>query len=130
MFRNILGLVVIGLSTLILSVSATAAPVWEVPQDKANIVNPVPVSEKSLMRGEGAYRQLCKTCHGDDGHGNKLSLSYWFSGTPDITKSIQGQSDGALFYKIYTGREAMPAFSNTLMPDDVWNIINYLRTLK
>lgn len=130
MFKNILGSMIIVVIVAVLSVSAVAAPLWEVPQDKANIVNPVPVSEKSLMRGEGAYRQLCKTCHGDDGHGNKLSLSYWFSGTPDITKSIQGQSDGALFYKIYTGREAMPAFSNTLMPDDVWNIINYLRTLK
>lgn len=126
MKKNIL---IITLS-IILAQSAHAAPVWEVPQDKANMVNPVPVSEKSLMRGEGAYRQLCMTCHGADGHGNKFSVSYWAGGMPDIKKSMEGQSDGSLYYKTSEGREAMPSFSKTLMPDDIWNIINYLKNLK
>lgn len=130
MFRKNIMINLVLLLALVSPVSSMAATVWEVPADKANIANPIPTGEKSLMHGEGAYRQLCMTCHGEDGHGNKFSLSYWFSGTPDITKSIQGQSDGALYYKIYTGREAMPSFSSTLMPEDIWNIINYLKTLK
>lgn len=129
MSKHILKSIIITAAACTVAAVAQAAP-WEVPADKAAIVNPVPVSERSLMRGEGAYRQLCQTCHGADGHGNKLSLTYWFAGMPDTAASVKGQTDGAVFYKIYNGREAMPPFSNTLMPEDIWNIINYLKNLK
>lgn len=44
---------------------------------------------------------------------------------------FQNQTDGALFYKVTTGRDDMPAFDKKI-PDaeDRWLIINYVRTLK
>ena len=36
-----------------------------------------------------------------------------------------------LFYKILKGRDEMPSFSKKITEDnDVWSLVNYLRTLK
>jgi len=44
---------------------------------------------------------------------------------------FQAQSDGALYYKIAEGRDDMPSFKKKI-PDaeDIWNLVNYVRTLK
>ena len=43
---------------------------------------------------------------------------------------IGAESDGALFWKITTGKASMPSFETEISERDRWNVINYLRTLK
>ena len=45
--------------------------------------------------------------------------------------AVQGQSDGELYYKIAEGREEMPSFKKKIPEaEDVWAVVNYIRTLK
>lgn len=44
--------------------------------------------------------------------------------------TFQKQSDGAIFWKINTGRGTMANYENSLSEDQRWAVINYLRTLK
>ena len=45
------------------------------------------------------------------------------------SKRVQDESDGELFWKISTGRGAMPAWKH-LPEKDRWALVQYLRTLK
>jgi hypothetical protein len=40
---------------------------------------------------------------------------------------MQNQTDGDMFYKITTGRGAMPQFETSLSTDEIWKIITYMR---
>jgi mono/diheme cytochrome c family protein len=42
---------------------------------------------------------------------------------------VQSETDGELFWKISTGRGAMPPWKH-LPEKDRWEIVNYIRTLK
>jgi hypothetical protein len=50
----------------------------------------------------------------------------------DFTKpDFQKQTDGALFYKTSEGRKDMPSFKKKIADqNDIWAVINYMRTLK
>jgi mono/diheme cytochrome c family protein len=50
----------------------------------------------------------------------------------DFTNAeTQKQPDGSLFYKTSEGRKDMPSFKKKISdPDDIWSIVNYIRTLK
>ena len=43
---------------------------------------------------------------------------------------FQNQTDGEHFYKTKTGRGDMPKYEGKLSDDDIWNIVNYMRTFK
>lgn len=50
----------------------------------------------------------------------------------DFSKAaFQSQTDGALFYKTYEGRKDMPSYKKKI-PDaeDIWAVVNYMRTFK
>jgi len=113
---------------LLLFVSALTAnaQVWEVPQaDKAK-TNPLELTDATKEKGAELYAKNCKSCHGDLGQGNFLPL------TPppaDLGSETfkKANTDGDIFYKVTTGRVAMPSFSGTLSEDDRWAIVAYLR---
>ena len=42
---------------------------------------------------------------------------------------LNTEPDGALFWKITTGKKPMPKYGTRLSETDRWNVINYIRTL-
>ena len=46
------------------------------------------------------------------------------------SKEFQAQSDGALFYKRYIGRDDMPNFEKKMSEEDMWLTVHFIRTLK
>jgi mono/diheme cytochrome c family protein len=42
----------------------------------------------------------------------------------------QNQTDGEHFYKTKFGREEMPKYDGILTDEQIWNIVNYMRTFK
>jgi mono/diheme cytochrome c family protein len=42
---------------------------------------------------------------------------------------LSTESDGALFWKITTGKKPMPTYGKRLSETDRWNLVNYIRTL-
>jgi len=102
---------------------------WEVPAKYKNMENPVPATDESLQLGERLYRKHCASCHGREGLGDgpKARTLETFSG--DFSgEAFQSQTDGVLFYKTKYGRGEMPAYEKKLTDEDMWHIVNHMRT--
>ena len=101
-------------------------PVWVVPAENEVKKSPFAFDDASRKTGSELYMTSCKSCHGEPGKGNTLPL---VPPPPDMASAkMQGNSDGAMQYKISTGRGPMPSFKNTLSPTDVWKVISFVRS--
>lgn len=110
----------------------TSQEPWPVPDNYKNKVNPLKGDAGSLTTGKTLYNQHCKSCHGTKGKGDGPKAAQLDTESGDFTKaSFQSQTDGSLFYKTYQGRKDMPSYK-TKIPDanDIWAIVNYMRTFK
>ena len=105
---------------------------WVVPEKNAKMDNPVKADDKSVAAGKVLYTKNCADCHGKKGLGDGSKAADIKTTVTDLTTSeFQGQTDGAIFYKISEGRKDMPKTKKDLPDDeDRWAIVNYLRTLK
>jgi mono/diheme cytochrome c family protein len=106
---------------------------WVVPETAKKAKNPTDKSSKEdLAIGKSLYSKHCQSCHGKEGYGDGPKAKELKGEVGDFsTAEFQSQTDGALFYKMTTGRDDMPAFDKKI-PDaeDRWLIVNYIRTLK
>jgi mono/diheme cytochrome c family protein len=120
-----------GLSVLCFSFVPDKKP-WNPPASATAKANPVKSDAESIGEGKALYAKHCQSCHGKSGMGDGAKASELKTEPGDFTKaSFQSQSDGSIFYKISEGRDDMPSFKKKMTePSDVWNLVNYLRTLK
>lgn len=105
---------------------------WVVPEKYKKMKNPVKSDAESISAGKALYVKHCKSCHGSKGLGDGTKAAQLKTKCGDFsTADFQSQSDGSIFYKTNEGREDMPSFKKKI-PDetDVWNLVNYLRSLK
>ena len=78
--------------------------------------------------GAALYKTKCAACHGADGKGdtaigktNKIR---------DLSSSdVQQQSDADLTTIISAGKGKMPAYGKSLKPDQVKDLVTYVRSL-
>ena len=105
---------------------------WPVPDKYKNMANPVKSDATSLATGKTLYNQHCKSCHGTKGKGDGPKAAQLDTECGDFTKpTFQSQTDGALFYKTSEGRKDMPSFKKKIADqNDIWAVVNYMRTLK
>ena len=104
---------------------------WLAPKSEADKKNPIESNEKSLKLGKKIYDKMCWTCHGNEGKGDGPAATALNPKPAAFTESnFQLQKDGALFWKIKTGRGTMVSYENSLTEDQRWAVINYLRTFK
>jgi len=99
---------------------------WEVSEDKQQRLAPFAFNDQSVTAGEELYNTNCLSCHGNPGQGNYQQLDP-IPGDP-ATEKIQSNSDGSIYYKIYEGKGLMPSFRNILSPDEIWEIVAYIRS--
>lgn len=117
---------------LLLSVSLVAQPKpWVVPANFKSMKNPIAQSETSTKAGMAVYTKNCASCHGKTGLGDGVKARALKNFPGDFSKAdFQGLADGDIFYKTKTGRDEMPKYEGKLADNDIWNTVNYLRTLK
>ncbi|MBT8273207.1 MAG: cytochrome c [Bacteroidia bacterium] len=104
---------------------------WVVPAKYETMKNPTNPNE-DLAIGKSLYNKHCKSCHGKEGYGDGPKAAEQEGDLGDFSSAdFQSQSDGAIFYKSYIGRNDMPNYEKKI-PDeeDVWLIVNYVRTLE
>jgi mono/diheme cytochrome c family protein len=105
---------------------------WKVPAKYEKMKNPTEANRANIAIGKSLYSKHCKSCHGATGLGDGTKADNLEGDLGDFSsEEFQSQSEGALFYKSYIGRKDMPNFEKKI-PDteDVWLIVNYMRTLK
>ena len=104
---------------------------WEVPARFKNMKNPELANKASIDIGTRIYRRDCLSCHGRTGlgDGTKARELETFSG--DFSSAeFHNQTDGEMFYKTKFGRGEMPAYDKKVPDEDIWNLVNYMRTFK
>ncbi len=104
---------------------------WEVPNRFKHMENPVEADNQSARIGRSLYRRNCSDCHGSAGAGDGPEAADLETPLRDFgSEEVQNQTDGELFYKTSEGRDEMPGFKADLFDEDIWHIVNYIRTLK
>ncbi|HEY5174224.1 MAG TPA: cytochrome c [Terriglobales bacterium] len=104
---------------------------FTIPADAAQQVNPVKLTPESIAQGKKYYGYDCAMCHGNNGDGKgdvaldeKLKI-----GDFRDPATLKDTTDGELFYILKNGHDHMPAEPIRLKPDELWNLINYVRSL-
>lgn len=104
---------------------------WEIPDEYRNMENPVPADSLSLKLGETLYNKNCAFCHGGTGLGDGVKARTLQTFPGDLSGDYyQNQTDGEQFYKTKFGRDEMPAYENKFPDEDIWHMVNYMRTFK
>jgi mono/diheme cytochrome c family protein len=125
----ITGLTVTLLTSFTLMADDSSSTPWVAPNRASRKKNPVPATPDSIAAGKQVYIAQCVKCHGDAGKGDGPSASSLTPRPRDLSDpAVASQTDGALFWKITTGRKPMPTFENLISEDDRWNVVNYIRT--
>ena len=110
---------------------AQAQGAWACPAAEKGKKNPVAKSDAAVAAGKKAtVDKACTACHGDGGKGDGPGAAALNPKPADWTSAkVQAEPDGCLFWKITTGRGAMPPWA-ALPENERWQIIHYIRTLK
>jgi mono/diheme cytochrome c family protein len=107
-----------------------AEQAWKAPSFRARKKNPVAADMRSIATGKTLYLQECLSCHGASGRGDGPAAKDFDVPPGDLSSvAISDQSDGALFWKISTGRSPMPTFEPLMTEEQRWHVVNYIRTL-
>ncbi len=99
-----------------------------IPQEQ---INPVGMTEQSVQMGRSVYVESCASCHGESGAGDGPEAGFIAQTPTNLILDTPVHSDGELFDVIKGGIPGTPMRSTAGLLDDVeiWNIVNYLRTL-
>jgi mono/diheme cytochrome c family protein len=104
---------------------------WDVPANYKSMKNPVKSDASSIAAGKALWGQHCSSCHGKAGMGDGPKARNLESAAGDFSvAAFQGQSDGDLFFKVKTGRGEMPKYDKKIPDEDIWALVNYMRSLK
>jgi mono/diheme cytochrome c family protein len=110
------------------SASATAA---KIPPEALKVANPVKPTPASIAVGKKKYGYDCAMCHGADGDGKgdlAVEMKLKMNDYRDAA-TLKTVTDGEMFYVIKNGNGDMPSEADRLSDEDVWNLVNYMRTL-
>jgi mono/diheme cytochrome c family protein len=137
-------LVRIGTALLVgLGLVTTSAAVQEHPPgphrhaEGEKLINAIARTPESIKAGAALYAKSCGNCHGPNGLGNgRLAAAMAaYGGRPsNLTDSEwqHGSSDGEIFFVIRDGvgpEFHMPLFKGKLTDEEIWQVVNYIRTL-
>ena len=94
--------------------------------------NPFPPDQVSLTIGSTVYAEKCQTCHGTSGRGDGPSSELLKPSPADLVVHVPLHPDMALFSFIHDGIKgtSMAGLGDSLTDDQIWHIINYIRTLE
>lgn len=104
---------------------------WPVPDEYKNMKNPVASTDASIKAGQTLYIKYCASCHGKTGLGDGVKARSLKTFAGDFSGAeYQNQTDGEHFYKTKFGRGEMPKYEGKVSDEDIWNMVNYMRTFK
>jgi mono/diheme cytochrome c family protein len=105
----------------------------EVPEGYLATANDVGYTTRAIAAGGPLYLAHCQQCHGASGLGNG-ELAMALTPSPALLAYLVQQPIAIDQYLLWTISEgggafgtAMPAFKKVLSPDQIWEIVAYLR---
>jgi mono/diheme cytochrome c family protein len=101
--------------------------------EAAKLKNPVQATSASVAKGKELFSKNCRFCHGADAKGDG-PMAPKDTHPSDLTdaKWDRGATDGEIFAVIQNGagpKFDMKGYKSKLTDTDMWNIVNFLRSL-
>jgi high-affinity iron transporter len=94
----------------------------------------MPTAPLDTARGHELYTQNCASCHGDKGMGDGIAASASPLPVPAIgsAKNTPDMNPSLAYNVISVGVRGTPmvAFASVLTPQDRWNVVNYMYSLR
>ncbi len=93
--------------------------------------NPIPPSAESIARGRQLFEKDCAVCHGARGRGDGAAAAALPQRPDDLSRIAPPPifPDGVVAYRIINGVKMMPAFKSTLSENEIWDLLNFIRSL-
>lgn len=102
------------------------------PEGK-KLKNPVATSAASVSAGQQTFQKMCAFCHGKDAAGNGPLAPKGTSPSNLIDPTWdRGDTDGEIFLVLRDGagpKFEMKGYKGKIPDPDLWNVVNYLRSL-
>jgi len=94
-------------------------------------VNPVKPTPESLAQGKKTYGFDCAMCHGDEGAGDGDLAESMHLKLKDYRDAavLKDKTDGEIYTIILNGKGQMSGEEGRLKPEQIWNVVNYVRSL-
>jgi mono/diheme cytochrome c family protein len=96
--------------------------------------NPVASSPESIKAGQAVFQKNCRFCHNADAKGNgPMAPEGTHPSNLTDDKWDRGSTDGEIFMVIRDGagpKFEMKGFKSKMSETDIWNVVNYLRSLQ
>lgn len=103
----------------------------------AKLSNPTKPTATSIAAGKKEFDARCSACHGATGKGDGKQGEKLDPKPSNLTDTSwkHGSTDGEIFVVIRdgtkaNGKNAMPSFASKMTPNQMWDVVNYVRTLK
>lgn len=121
------GLALAVISALILVVTSFSS------DSVARSENPIPRDADSVALGRSIYLENCTTCHGEDARGDGPDAVGMLPPPADLyADHVDDHTDETIYWWIRLGIDntPMPGFEERLTSDEVWHLVNYIRSLR
>ena len=105
-----------------------------IPEQYADIKNPLPISKENVSYGKKLYQTQCMMCHGVLGEGNGPigELLVPQPANLTLTRRLPIATDAFLFWTVSEGGQlfntAMPAFGERLSDKEIWQLSLYINS--
>ena len=92
-------------------------------------------SPESIANGEALYKRSCQMCHGPAGKGDGPAAKTLKGKLPDLSdKAVMSKlTDADIHELVSNGKKSeignMPAMAKRLKPEEITDVVNYVRTL-
>lgn len=95
-----------------------------------SLVNPIPLSDAVLAKGEVLYKRNCSHCHGATGEGEG-KVAEIYGGVPIYSSdAYKNLSPGRIYFAITHGKGRMWSHAAQVNPEERWEIVHYVQTLQ
>ena len=123
----------IGIAGLGLAGQTTKTASKKAEPKKAAVKNPIAPTSASIAAGQALYQKYCRFCHGADAKGDGPQAPK-DTHPPNLMDDTwdHGSTDADLFASIKEGigpKFDMKGYDSKLMPQDMWNLVNYIRSI-
>lgn len=113
------------------SITQNGTEPWNAPAGADTLKSPFSFSAEVSKKGEELYNLYCWSCHGDKGLGDGAAGANLVIKPANFhTEKVIKESDGAIFWKIASGRGSMPSFKKVLKDEEKWQVISFIRKLQ
>jgi mono/diheme cytochrome c family protein len=96
-----------------------------------SVKNPVPATEQNIVAGAQLYLNHCAGCHGTPSNPDSQFARSFNPPVPRFFKHAPDMLENQNFYIIEHGIRwtGMPAWSNTLSDNQIWQIVTFLSSI-